>query len=297
MDLQSLINSPLGIGLGLTLCRLLPKSVGYRLADYLGDRLAAIKDTPMVSVVRANQQMVHQGQLDEEQLQEVTRATFRHTARCQFDLYHNLHNLEAAKRLITYSPSARRLLDEMRVGETGLVAVGIHLSNFDFVLQALGLQGISFLALGPQKVGQGYRWQNKLREKAGVEIMEASPAAIRYTARYLQNGGKVATGIDRPLAECKFMPRFFGQPASLPTHHIHLALMAKVPIVLAAVVTREDGIYELVATEPIIMESRPTRSEEILYNAEHVLSYAEALIREAPEQWAMFYPVWPNGKG
>jgi KDO2-lipid IV(A) lauroyltransferase len=297
MDLQNLINSPIGVGLGLTVCRLLPPFAGYKLANFLSDRLADAKGSPMVSVVRANQQVIHQGQLDEAQLHEITRATFRNTARCQYDLYHNLHNLQAARRLVQFSPAARHLLDNMKSHQKGLMVVGIHLSNFDFVLQALGLQGVPFLALGLPRMGRGYRWQNKLRVKAGVEIIESTPAAVRYAVRHLQNGGTVATGIDRPVANCKIMPRFFGHPASLPTHHIHLALLAKIPIVLAAVITRPDSVYEMVASEPIQMESRSSHQEEILFNAERVLNYAEGLIRKAPEQWSMFFPVWPNEKG
>jgi len=42
------------------------------------------------------------------------------------------------------------------------------------------------------------------------------------------------------------------------------------------------------------MESYPDRHQEIILNAERVLSIAEAAIRRAPQQWAMFYPVWPE---
>ena len=42
------------------------------------------------------------------------------------------------------------------------------------------------------------------------------------------------------------------------------------------------------------MQKRSDRDEEILMNAEKVLEVAEVMIRQAPEQWSMFYPVWPD---
>jgi lauroyl/myristoyl acyltransferase len=77
-------------------------------------------------------------------------------------------------------------------------------------------------------------------------------------------------------------------------HHIHLALRADVPIILMAAKSGPQGDYQLQISEPIYMESNPDRSLEILRNAGAVLSVAERYIRQVPQQWAMFYPVWPQ---
>jgi KDO2-lipid IV(A) lauroyltransferase len=42
------------------------------------------------------------------------------------------------------------------------------------------------------------------------------------------------------------------------------------------------------------MEPLPDRGAAILSNAEKVLQAAEAYIRQAPQQWSMFFPVWPD---
>ena len=34
--------------------------------------------------------------------------------------------------------------------------------------------------------------------------------------------------------------------------------------------------------------------QEIVSNAEAVLEVLEGVILRAPDQWAMFYPVWPD---
>ena len=42
------------------------------------------------------------------------------------------------------------------------------------------------------------------------------------------------------------------------------------------------------------MVSYEDRDEELIVNAEAVLKVAEGYLKKAPEQWAMFYPVWPQ---
>ena len=48
------------------------------------------------------------------------------------------------------------------------------------------------------------------------------------------------------------------------------------------------------ALDPIQLRRYENRSDEVVRNAETVLVKIEALIRQAPEMWSMFYPVWPE---
>lgn len=38
------------------------------------------------------------------------------------------------------------------------------------------------------------------------------------------------------------------------------------------------------------------RESDIVENAEKVLSFAEKFIRKYPDQWSMFYPIWPDAR-
>jgi hypothetical protein len=42
------------------------------------------------------------------------------------------------------------------------------------------------------------------------------------------------------------------------------------------------------------METHPDRETEALRNAERVLRVAEGFIRQAPAQWSVSLPVWPD---
>jgi lauroyl/myristoyl acyltransferase len=293
-DLQSIINSRLGIGLALGLGRILPESPGYRLAEWLALLIASQKRSPMVRAVRANQWVLHGGDLHPDELDRVVRAVFRNTANCLFDFYHSLGRSAEMYGRIRFCPQSEALFDNRGRSKKGLVIVGVHLSNFDLVARESARQGLNAMMLAYATPGKGYQWQNEIRRRAGLELVPASTQAVRQAIRRLNQGGNVVTGIDRPIQDVKLKPLFFGRPANLPVHHIHLALAADTEIFVVAALKGADGSYRVQVSEPIQMQKRSDRDEEILTNAEKVLEVAEEMIRQAPEQWSMFFPVWPD---
>ena len=124
--------------------------------------------------------------------------------------------------------------------------------------------------------------------------MPASFEAFRTAFRQLRLGKTILTGIDRPASNSKYHPRFFGRPASLPLHHIQLALETGAPIVIFVPVRRPDGRIAIASSEEIHMQRFSSREREMLFNAECVLEVAEEFIRRTPEQWGVFQPVWPE---
>jgi lauroyl/myristoyl acyltransferase len=75
---------------------------------------------------------------------------------------------------------------------------------------------------------------------------------------------------------------------------VSLAIKANVPIVIAFVRRTNEGNYFIDRSDFIEMERFKDRREEIYTNAERLLSQAEVLIRKTPDQWAMFFPLWPE---
>jgi KDO2-lipid IV(A) lauroyltransferase len=121
--------------------------------------------------------------------------------------------------------------------------------------------------------------------------------ALRRATDVLNAGGAVLTGVDRPIADSKYRPSFFGQPVSLPVFHVRLALKLGLPITVVACQAQPDGNYQILASDPIPMQPNPDLVTETVRNAEAVLRVIQEWIRLTPEQWAMFYPVWPEING
>jgi lauroyl/myristoyl acyltransferase len=296
VDPQNIFNSRYVVGMAYWLARVFPPTGGYKLAAYLSDRVSERERWSMVQAVRANQWVINNGKIGPTQLDQQVKKTFRHTGKCIYDLYHNIKDPKRLDDWVEINPRVAALLAEYRAGKgSGLVVVGAHMSNFDLVAQYVARQGFNAQVITlPDFDVSGYKWQNDLRRNSGLDITPASVSAIRKAYETLDQGGIVLSGLDRPLEGGKYRPSFFGRPASLPTFYVNFALKAKVPVMVAVANWCRDGKYHIRLSDPIYMQPYADRDDEIIQNAERVLRVAEAFICKAPEQWLMFYPVWPE---
>jgi lauroyl/myristoyl acyltransferase len=291
---QNIINSPFGLNLAYFIGRYTPYRLGHQIADFAADRISARKSWKLVRSARSNQWVVHGENMDKNSLDKHVKDNFRSIASSILDYYHTLNNPAASIRLIEPHPIAIQLVQRPEFSTRGLVLAGLHISNLDIAFQAGGLAGIKALALTLTELDSGYRKQYEMRQKGGMNVIPSSHEAIKRAIEYLEAGGLVMTGIDRPDNNYTYRPMFFGRPAPVPIHHIFLALKAHVPIILAAIYKQSDGKYHFMFSEPIEMQPYADRHQEIMINAESVLHVAEDYIRHDPSQWAMTFPVWPE---
>jgi KDO2-lipid IV(A) lauroyltransferase len=293
VDIQRIISSRIGVLLALSLLRLIPRPLGHRLANYAGDRMAAHPESLMVRTARTNQWVARGEGLDKEALDQAVRQTFRSTARSIFDLYHYMYYPSAMDRIVVLDKSMDCLMQRPEFDRRGLMVVGLHISNFDLVMHQVTRKGLRPLLLTIPDPQGGRRIEFEIRRKAGMNLMPPSFSALRQAIRHLQQGGAVMTGMDRPVPDPDVRPLFFGRPARLPTHHISLALKANVPVIMATF-RKPDGKSYVYISDLIEMDHYPNRQEELLRNAEKVLRVGEGFIRQAPEQWSISLPVWPE---
>ena len=294
ISLQQVINSSLSLRLVSSLAQRLSPRAGYRIADFAAKLIARQRNSRLVRAVRANQWVVHGEAMEGEALDRVVGGTFQYWARCIFDLYHYLEDPEATSRLVVLEPSFHPLARRSEFDRRGVLVAGLHLSNFDLILQWLCRQGLKPLVLTIPNPQGGRRTEYEIRRRTGMNLLPVSMGAFRHAVKYLLQGGMVVTGIDRPIPAPEVCPRFFGRPAALHMHHVFLATKARVPVILAIANLQEDGKYHVFASEPIEMEPDPDPDRETLRNAERVLAVAEQFIRECPQQWSVPLPVWPE---
>jgi lauroyl/myristoyl acyltransferase len=104
----------------------------------------------------------------------------------------------------------------------------------------------------------------------------------------------VITVADWPAPESKYSPSFFGRPSAAPIHYVYLASKARVPIKLLVLLRQSNGHYYFLVSEPILVQDDADKHLRFINNAEAVLKVAEDFIRQAPQQWAMSHPLWPQ---
>lgn len=297
--LKNFFTQPFIIRLGMFLGRVTPRRVGWKLASSIGTMLGKNRPNAMVRAIRANQWVIHDQKLSDEELDQYPQVIFRSAARCLFDYFHYMFRVEKLQEIVDFSPQAEAVFERIR-NHKPCVLVCPHLSNFDLMGYALSLKGLEVQVLSFPKPNASYKMQNRLRKSLGSIITPMSLSAFRQARKRLQNGGTILTGLDRPLTDQrheKYRPVFFGYETNLPVAYVRMALEANAPIFIMAAASHSEGRYCLESSEPIWMESTDDLETEILTNANRVLKHGEGLIGKYADQWAMFYPIWPQFLG
>jgi lauroyl/myristoyl acyltransferase len=240
--------------------------------------------------------VISQQLLSGKALDQAVLNAFHHQAHALYDFYRHWNTPPEKQSLVTFDPLVQQIIEQSQSNDPsrGFVVVGIHLSNFDFALRLVFRKGLRALVITLSELPGGYQQQFDMRRSVGMEIVPASMAAFRQAISRLESGGLVLTGLDSPIPNPKYHPRFFGHAAALPVHYVQIALKARVPVLLAALELQKNGAYQFLFSEPIEMLPFADHHTEIIYNAEQVLKVAEGFLRRAPQQWAMFKPVWPG---
>lgn len=294
MKFQDLLLNPVGIRIALTFGHLLPPFLGYPLAEFVSSIVASRKNSQIVKAVRLNQFVVSGETLEGKSLDDAVKAVFKANGRSLFDFYHNIKRPNYVIKHVKFHESFQKVFDRCKRAEEGTLIVIPHISNFEMAGRAIALSGLFFQILSVPEPGKGYQWQNELRNSEGMTVTPLTPSALRQATQRLRDGGAVLTGLDRPWPESNYCPKFFGRPAPLPVAYTRLALKENVPVFVVACLYRGKGMYELIASEAIRLIPNDDLREELISNTEKILSEAEKMIASAPDQWAMFYPVWPE---
>jgi phosphatidylinositol dimannoside acyltransferase len=294
IDLQQVINSSLSLRFVSSLAKCLPPQLGYRIAYILAKQIARKRNSGLIRAIRANQWVASRETLKREALDDAVRETLRYSAYSLFDLYHYNRDFVATRQRIVFDSSFDCIAHRSEFEPRGLMIAGLHLSNFDLVLQWLCKNRLKPLVLTIPDPRGGRQMEYEIRKQTGMNLFPASIGALRQALKHLQRGGMVLTGIDRPIENPEVCPRFFGQPAALPIHHIFLAIKARVPVIITATYLQPDGKYHVFASDPIEMDPYPNAIERTRRNAEKVLAVAEKFIERSPRQWSVPLPVWPE---
>jgi len=241
MGLGNLTNSRKAGVVSFYLCKFLPPRLGYRLADAIACRLASNSQLPMVQGIRLNQWGVSHCSLTQDELTQSVLAVMRNITRAFYEQFYYMHRPERLRLKIVENEILREIFSWDKAGRGGLLICGLHMCSFDLVYQAITQMGLKTIGLTLPLETEAIAWQHQLRRKVGGEIIPATMSNLKQVIRRLQAGEIVVTGIDRPMEDLKYRPRFFDRPAQLPVHYVQIALAAKVPILLMASFRQPDG--------------------------------------------------------
>lgn len=174
----------------------------------------------------------------------------------------------------------------------GAILVSAHFGNIDVLMQVLGLRGLKATVvvehLQPERL---FRYVADIRGHYGTKIIPVD-ASLKGIFRALRAGEIVALALDRDVTHSGIDIEFFGAPARLPDGYARVARHTGSPIILAFGLRLPD--HQLLARlEPALdVLHTDDRAGDVRSIMRQVLDIAEKHIREHPEQWVMFRPIW-----
>lgn len=294
MRLQDLTNSKAGVQVGIWLGQHMPRWFGYALARFAATLIAACKPG-IYRTVRTNLRHVLGERAEEQTLDELTRNVFYHAGQTYYDFFRslNLSSKDLAQTVKLPQDFERSIRSKMEGGQ-GVLILFPHMSNFDLAGLALAARGLSSQALSLADPEAGFNVLNRLRTLGGQEATPINTGSLRAAIRRLQQGGLVATGMDRPDPTQPERPLFFGKPSYLPVGPARLAMMSKAVVFVASCRYDPREGYYIAASEPVEMTRSEDRERDTLANAHRLASLLEEHVRAQPDQWLMFHPVWPG---
>ena len=297
--LKNLLDNSIVFRLGIIFGKVLPRKVGLKLAEIIGGYLGRNQNNSTVRAIRANQWVIHDQKLTEDELEKIPKIVIGSAAKCLFDFFYFLHRPDQLQEAVSFSPEAQKTIERIKANKP-CVVVSPHLSNFDLVGYALALKKVPVQVLSFPNPSGSYKLQNQLREDMGILVTPMNLSAFRQARNRLRAGGSILTGLDRPLTgnhNEKYQPLFFGHESNLPVTYVRMAKEANAPVFIMAATSPEKNTYLLSGSGPIWMDSADDLETEILINANRVLSRAEEYIKNYAYQWTMFYPLWPQFLG
>jgi len=297
LNLQQLLNDPKAGRIVLRLSQSVPPTIGIPLAKLIANWIALHSEIPLVQAIRTNQWVIQGNTCSREELDQRLKISLFHLTISYYLFFHYLNNPKDLQQRVDFGSKAEAFLQYPGRNKRGCIVAGLHMSYFDMVYLTAGWRGLKAVALSLPENAENTdaaEWQNHLRRQLGLQILPANFSNMRQIVQRLRSREVVLTGIDRAIPDSKIKLNFFNHPADLPVHHIQMALMADVPIIVITAILDNHSRFRVLTSDSIEMQRSKDHHADIITNAEKILEIAEGFIRQAPEQWTVTQAVWPQ---
>lgn len=189
-------------------------------------------------------------------------------------------------------------LREAIASRKGVLLVTVHLGNWELggpLLVDLGVRPLVLSAAEPDQGLTTLRAAARAHHGVDTLVVGSDPFAFVEVIRRLQEGGVVALLLDRPVGS-GVEARFFGRPFMASPAAAELARATGARIFPMVVVREADGPVARALPEVIYDRSQLAGRERRRDFTSRLLESFEDVIRQHPDQWFHFVPVWKSGR-
>jgi KDO2-lipid IV(A) lauroyltransferase len=219
----------------------------------------------------------------------LARQVYRTQVRWVLELM-RMHRLSRAQLVSQVDPAIVEPFEAAWKGSNGLIVAAPHFGNNEAGAAGLAGRGWPLNAVAEDTAYEDlFNHFREERRRWGVELVPWRN--LRGVFRVLRRKEILVLLVDWGYRTDGIPVRFFGEWTTFPAGPAVLAAKTGAAIVALLVQRESDGIYRVHLSERILVTSADPAEQQ---RATQVIAdRLEALIRRAPEQWAVFKPIWP----
>lgn len=241
--------------------------------------------------VRDNVRHVLGPEASEDDVERVARQQWRNYLRYLRDFAALPHSAASEMERIGAAVLGWEHVDGAMARGRGLVLVSVHFGNWDLAAGAMAQRYPVTAIVDTFSSSHLDEAINERRVALGLKVIPIEKA-VKRTASALRRNEAVAFLVDKPVAgDDGVEVSFFGQPARVPAGAAYFASRLHAPIVVAFVWRNADRSFAAKVL-PAISTEGDTRAI-----MQRIMSAAEQMIGEHPEQWYMFRSMWIRETG
>lgn len=185
-------------------------------------------------------------------------------------------------------------IDRAREAGRGGVLVSAHISNWEIGAAKLVRLGYPLIAVAQRhpepEVNELFRRQRASRGYRTIPV----EGAYRPCIRAVQQNTLVCFIGDRNVGGGGVEVEFFGRPTMFPQGPARIALATGAPMIPGFVVRQPDDDFAINTEAPIRTPTRGGRRAKAHEMTQEFARIVERYVRRHPEQWGVFFRVWPE---
>jgi Kdo2-lipid IVA lauroyltransferase/acyltransferase len=228
---------------------------------------------------------------DKNEREKLSRSCFHNFLRMLHDFCDCAENGTERLNALMVQRRGFEFLEAARRKGKGTLLVTGHLGAWELGGMVLASDGFPVnVVTMAEPTAELNEWRQKYRQRFGIKTVTVGSDKFAFVEiiQALRRNELVAMLVDRPYLNSGIDVKFFERPTLFSAAAARVWQHTQASVIPAFVLQLEPGQYGCYAYPPIDMNSAQTLEQ----NSQCVADVFQAIIREFPEQWFNFVPIW-----
>ncbi len=270
----------------------LPRPVALGVANVVGDVMFKVRHQHREMVVNNLRRVLDADAVDGVILDQWARRSFRAYARYWVEgaQLGTTSPIEVEQR--TLVQGFEHLVEGMAAGK-GVILALPHVGSWEYGGAFLATQDMPMTAVAERiDPPELFEFMVEQRAAMGLTIVPLDGSSGSSIISTLKRGGLVGLLSDRDLAGNGIDVEFFGEKTTMPAGPATLALRTGAALTTAVVYSGPGADHRAVVEPPLDTARYGSLRSDVARLTQEIATRFEGMIRQAPEQWHLFQPLW-----